>query len=150
MSRYNRYSTIRTHPVTTFSYFYICIMRRRCQYTFQTKVRHIFLSQIIQQFIPIELSVKLIDFRNLSCKLGHETFRQASHYIKLFDFFLCFCRNKIQNHIDRFFFGIAYKPTGIDHHNLSRYFFCIMPDFISGRFELPHKMFRIHQIFRTS
>jgi len=104
----------------------------------------VYLTQVLQQLFPIELTIKFIHLRNFNCQFLQITFRKATHDIEFlqFAFFLGLC--KFKNHINGLLFCIADETTGINYGNLSFRPLGIMRHMKTRFFQLAHQMLRVH------
>ncbi len=114
------------------------------QCTLYVQLVMIGLSQILQQFFPIEFTIEFIHLGNFNGQFFQITFRKTTHYIKLFQVSFLLGLRKFQNHINGFLFGITDETASIDYDNLSFWPFRIMCHIESLFFQLAHQMFRIH------
>ena len=80
MPRTDRNGTIGTSTVTPFRNLQIGIMPGSCQHTVGSQFMMIGFTQIVQQFLPVKLSIKMIDLRQFVFQVFQEAFGQASHY----------------------------------------------------------------------
>ena len=115
----NGNGTVRTLTVASFRYFQISIMLGSSQRTLYMKLLMICLTQILQQFLPVKLTVKLINLRDFNSQFFQIAFRKATHDIEFLQISFFFCLCKFKNHVNGLFLCITYKATGVNHSNLT-------------------------------
>ena len=70
---------VRTFTVTPLSNFQVSIMSGRCHDAIFCEIVQVSLTEIVQQFFPIEFPIEVINEGKLLFELFQETFREASH-----------------------------------------------------------------------
>ena len=77
------------------------------------------LTQVLEQILPVELTVVSIDLGDLGSKLVHEALGETAHDIYLSDASHLLSLDHLEDHIDRLLLCIADEATGIDDDDLA-------------------------------
>ena len=125
-------------------------MRRRRNHPICRKLIVIGFTKIRNQCIPVEFSVKLVNFGNFLFEFFAISLRKTAHHEKFSKLILLFGFGKRQNSADGLLFGIADETTGVDYGNFATRLPRIVFDGVTIGNELSHQSFGIDKIFGTS
>jgi hypothetical protein len=107
-------------------------------------------TEIRNQFVPIEFSIKLVHFGNFLFEFFAISLGKTTHHEKFSKLIFLFCFGKRQNSADGLLFGIADETAGVDYGNFATRLLRIVFDGVTISNELSHQSFGIDKIFGTS
>ena len=76
--------------------------------------RHFGLTQLLEQFLVVELAVELIHLRHLSLQFLLITLREAAHHIEFVQASLFLSLDKFEDGVDAFLLGILDEAACVD------------------------------------
>ena len=140
-------SAVSAFAVTALGYFQIGVVFGRGEHAAVAQRLVVIAAKVGEQFLPVELAVKLIHLRHFRNELIEVSFRKATHYEHFFEFAALFCVAKFEYHVHTLLFSVADKAASVHHGHVAVRPLGVVVYFIAEFLELPHQLLRIHKVF---